>query len=103
MNNIQVAGQNMTQKNGAAPALGAGLRLAAWDDRRALKESMVRLFSWWFLSQCFVYNYMGPGFSINVGINLSPDRILFILAILLFLTRRKSEDAPPVRISTIEY
>lgn len=103
MNNIQVAGQNMTQKSGAAPALGVGLRLAAGDDRRALKESMVRLFSWWFLSQCFVYNYMGPGFSINVGINLSPDRILFILAILLFLTRRKSEDAPPVRISTIEY
>jgi O-antigen ligase len=103
MNNIQVAGQKLTEKSDAAPARGIGLHLQAFDDRRALKESMVRLFSWWFLSECFVYNYMGPGFSINVGINLSPDRILFILAVLLFCIRPKSPDARPVPISTIEY
>ncbi len=58
----------------------------------------VRLFIAWLFAQCFLYTEIG--YSVKVGITISPDRALFGILILAFLLHQKRLQRP---VSTMEW
>jgi O-antigen ligase len=98
--NLRATGET-GELGGAVRTVGRPSIGRAWD-REPAKFNMSRIFVWWFLSQCFVYQYLSPIFSINVGINLTPDRVLFLLVLLVFFARKRLPTDAKVPWSTLE-
>src|SRR5262249_41746675 len=61
-----------------------------------------RLILFWIITVTFLYQYMTPDLSINLGIRFTPDRLIFSFILLVFLWKCLLGELKMAKISTLE-
>src|SRR5205814_4643920 len=68
----------------------------------AYDAAIVRLTCVWLFLQCFQYQYLSPIFQIQIGITLSPDRLVLGIILILYFMRASHPMNGRVRMTWME-